>query len=199
MLRFRVQTNHADTIRVVHSLLFVCTGNQCRSPMAAALATKALAGRAEVTIASAGTRGGGPGVTRNTALVMARRGLDVSSHRPRSLGTALAPEPDLIVALAREHARAVIEQLPGAFPKTFTLKDLVARAVDAGPRAAGEELDAYLLRVGAGRGFSSLAGATASDDVADPIGQNLATYERCAAELEALVADLANLLWPGEP
>jgi hypothetical protein len=53
--------------------------------------------------------------------------------------------------------------------------------------------------VGAGRGFSSLAGATASDDVADPIGQNLATYERCAAELEALLAGTANLFWPGEP
>jgi hypothetical protein len=36
-------------------------------------------------------------------------------------------------------------------------------------------------------------------DVADPAGQNLATYERCAAELEALVAALAKLLWPGEP
>lgn len=181
------------------TVLFVCTGNLCRSPMAAAFARRALAERgAPVTVLSAGTLGSGRGVTADTARVMARRGLDMSSHRSRLLEDALTGDLDLIVGMAREHARAVVEQRPDAFLKTFTLRDLAARAFDAGPRAPGEDLAAYLQRAAAGRGFSSLAGATASDDIVDPIGQSPAVYERCANEIEGLVGQVVDLLWgPG--
>ena len=181
----------------VPTLLFVCTGNLCRSPMAAALARNVLAGRAEaVDVRSAGLLQGGEPATAEAVERMKRRGLDLSTHRSRRLGDALAPPPDLILGMAREHARAVVDLLPQLFPRTFTLKDLVARGRSHGPRRPGEALDAYLARVGAGRSFGALAGASSADDIADPIGGDLLAHERCAAELEVAVTALADLVWP---
>jgi protein-tyrosine phosphatase len=179
------------------TLLFVCTGNLCRSPMAATVARNVLAGKAEaVDVISAGLLRPGQPATDEAVKVMGRRGLDLSTHRSRRVGDALVPAPDLIVGMAREHARAVVDVIPGLFPRTFTLKDFVARALSVGPRRAGETLDIYLARVGTDRGFGALVGSSSADDVADPIGCDLRTYERCAAEIEAAVTSLIDLVWP---
>ena len=177
-------------------LLFVCTGNICRSPMAEAVARRELEGSGGVTVISAGLLSAGRRPPAETTKVMGQLGLDVSAHRSRRLGDALAPLPDVILAMAREHARAVVGDNPELFPRTFTLKDFVRRGREVGPRMAGEDLPAYLVRVGGGRSFASLAGATSADDVADPIGAGLRTYERCAAEIEDLVTAALTLLWP---
>jgi protein-tyrosine phosphatase len=179
------------------TLLFVCTGNLCRSPMAATLARNLLAGRAEaVNVISAGLLRAGEPATDEAVKVMGRRGLDLRTHRSRRVDDALVPAPDLIVGMARQHARAVVDVVPELFPRTFTLKHFVACAGNEGPRRAGEALDTYLARVGTDRGFGALAGVSSADDVADPIGCNLRTYERCAAEIEVAVTALVDLVWP---
>ncbi len=181
----------------VPTLLFVCTGNLCRSPMAAALARNVLAGRAEaVDVVSAGLLRGGEPATDEVVHLMKRRGLDLSAHRSRRVDDALVPPPDLILGMARLHARAVVDGFPQLFPRTFTLKDLVVRGRSQGPRRPGEALDTYLARVGADRGFETLAGTNSADDIADPIGGDLPAHERCAAELEVAVTALADLVWP---
>jgi len=179
------------------TLLFVCTGNLCRSPMAATVARNILAGRAEeVTVISAGLLRSGEPATDEAVKVMRRRGLDLSTHRSRRVDDALVPAPDLIVGMARQHARVVVDVIPGLFPRTFTLKDFVARARAEGPRRPGEALDTYLARVGMDRRLGALVGMTSADDVADPIGCDLRTYERCASEIEAVVTTLIDLVWP---
>jgi protein-tyrosine phosphatase len=179
------------------TLLFVCTGNLCRSPMAAAIACSVLSGRTEaVNVVSAGLLRSGEPATDEAVTVMRRRGLDLSGHRSRRVGDALVPPPDLIVGMAREHARSVVDAIPALFPRTFTLKDLVARARIEGPRRPGEALDGYLARVGAERGFGALVGMGSADDVADPIGCDLHTYERCATEIAVAVTSLVDLVWP---
>src|SRR6267378_8414851 len=71
----------------VPTLLFVCTGNLCRSPMAAALARNVLAGRAEaVHVMSAGLLHVGEPATAEVVHLMKRRGLDLSTHRSRRVG-----------------------------------------------------------------------------------------------------------------
>jgi protein-tyrosine phosphatase len=179
------------------TLLFVCTGNLCRSPMAAAVARNVLAGRTEaVNVLSAGLLRTGEPATDEAVTVMRRRGLYLSGHRSRRVGDALVPPPDLIVGMARQHARSVVDAVPALFPRTFTLKDLVARAGSEGPRSPGEALDEYLARVGADRGFGALVGMSSADDVADPIGCDLRTYEQCAGEIVGAVTTLVNLVWP---
>lgn len=179
------------------TLLFVCTGNLFRSPMAAAFARNVLAGSAEaVDVASAGLLRGGEPATDQVVHLMKRRGLDLSTHRSRRVDDVLLPAPDLILGMAREHARAVVDACPQLFPRTFTLKDFVARGLSEGPRRAGEALDTYLARVGTDRRLGALAGMNAADDIADPIGGDLLACERCAAEIEAAVTALADLVWP---
>jgi protein-tyrosine phosphatase len=181
----------------VPTLVFICTGNICRSPMAEAIARRELErGSDEVTVISAGLLSAGRRPPAETTKVMERLGLDVSAHRSQRLEDALEPPPDVILAMARAHARAVVGDAPELFSRTFALKDFVRRGSSAGPRMAGEDLPAYLARVGNGRSFASLAGATSTDDVADPIGAGLRTYEKCAAEIGDLVTAALALLWP---
>jgi protein-tyrosine phosphatase len=178
-------------------LLFVCTGNICRSPMAAAMAGALLKERVEgISISSSGRLSPGRAPTPEMIQVMASRGFDIGSHLSTSIDTTLQDPPDLIIGMAREHVREVVDRRPALFSRTFTLKELVRLARDAGPRLPGEDLNAYLSRVGAPRRISALIGSSPLDDIADPIGGPVAAYERCAEEIDALVSMLANYLWP---
>ena len=87
-------------------ILFVCTGNICRSAMAEGLLAAGL-GRvgSDLLVASAGTAGGGAApATEHAVSVLADRGVDISTHRSRGLSAAMVGEADLIVAMTRVHA-----------------------------------------------------------------------------------------------
>ncbi|MGH2706903.1 MAG: hypothetical protein ACRDJK_01225, partial [Actinomycetota bacterium] len=186
-------------------VLFVCTGNICRSPMAAGFARSILEARCpDLSIRSAGMLVSGFPPTREVVEVMARRGLDVGGHRSQRLAVALARQPDLVVGMARSHVREVARQAPWLASHVFTLKELVRLGGETGPRGIGESLDHYLERVASRRAEPPTK--TEEDrtghlvdivhDVADPIGQAIDVYEGCAAEIEDLVVRLAGLLWP---
>jgi protein-tyrosine-phosphatase len=179
------------------SLLFVCTGNICRSPMAAAMAEGILKSRVPgISVKSTGRLTPGRPPTEPMLQVMSKRGFDLRSHVSSRLDSSLDELPDLIIGMAREHVREVANHRPDLFERTFTLKELVRIAEHAGPRIEGEQLLAYLRRIGTGRRITSLLGVSPRDDVEDPIGGPIQEYERCAAELEGLVAKLADYLWP---
>ena len=175
-------------------VLFVCTGNTCRSPMAAALLSARLAeAGVEATVSSAGTLFDGRPATDHGMACMAERGLDTSSHRSRKITPTLVKEPELIIGLARSHVRDIVTLASDTWPRTFTLKELVRRAEEHGPRG-GEALTQWLASVGAGRKLSDLLGDHAADDVADPIGGPKSAYDKTAAELDDLTRRLARLL-----
>ena len=93
-------------------VLIVCTGNTCRSPLAAALLTDALAaaGRAEVTVQSAGTGAleGAP-ASEGSYLVGLERGIDLSAHRARPITRSLVDEADVVLTMSRPHLARVRE------------------------------------------------------------------------------------------
>jgi protein-tyrosine-phosphatase len=179
------------------NLLFVCTGNICRSPMAAAMAEALLKSRVPgLSVHSTGRLSAGRAPTAPMLEVMSKRGFDLRTHVSTTLDSALDGAPDIVIGMAREHVRDVVDHRPSLFERTFTLKELVRLAAHAGPRLPGEELVAYLRRAGAGRKISTLIGTSPRDDIADPIGGPVEDYERCAAEIEGLVSMLADYLWP---
>ena len=175
-------------------VLFVCTGNTCRSPMAAALLSARLAeSGTQAMVRSAGTLFDGRPATDHGMACMAERGLDTSSHRSRKITPAVVKEPDLILGLARSHVRDIVTLASDTWPRTFTLKELVRRAEAHGPRGV-QPLDGWLAQLGAGRKLSDLLGDDPADDVADPIGSPKAAYDKTAAELDDLTRRLARLL-----
>src|SRR5947209_20053459 len=118
---------HTKTKRI----LFVCTGNICRSPLAAALLQRALAQRGidglEVASAGTGAWDGAP-ASEGAYLVGLERGLDLSGHRARLLTRELVDQADLILTMARHH-RARVDELGGE-GKVFVLGEYAGKGGD---------------------------------------------------------------------
>jgi protein-tyrosine phosphatase len=149
-----------------------------------------------VTVGSVGVLGNGQPASPEAVAVMAERGLDLSAHRSAPLTTEAVHAADLVLAMTRQHVREVCATTPGAWPRTFTLKELVRRCSVAAPRGPGHSLAAWLAVVGQARSVTDLMGSDPSDDVADPIGLDRETYRATAAEIDALLASLVAATWP---
>ena len=126
--------------------------------------------------------------------VMAARGLDTSGHISRRMTQEMLRDADLVVGMAKEHVREAVLLVPDSWPKAFTIKELVRRGEDVGPRRPGQTIGDWTSFVHAGRTRAEMLGASAEDDVADPIGRRRSFYDQTAAELDDLTARLAKLI-----
>jgi protein-tyrosine-phosphatase len=149
-----------------------------------------------ITIASVGTADFPGPATPETRAAAAALGLDLESHRSHRLDTESVRRSRLVIGMERAHLREVVVREPGAFGRTFTLRELVRRAEEVGARPDGLTLDAWLEQVGAGRAPADLLGSDPDDDVADPVGRPQAVHDATAAELSSLIDRLAVLAFP---
>jgi protein-tyrosine phosphatase len=180
----------------VTDILVLCTANTCRSPMAEALLARRLAGHgAAASVRSAGMLGDGEQPPPEAAWAMAAHGIDTGSHRSRQVSAIDLVHADLVLAMAREHVRHAVVMLPEAWPRVFTLKELVRRGDAIGARSASEPLAAWLSRAHDARDRRSLLGDCLDDDVADPIGGPPQAYADTAVLLDQLVTRLVALCW----
>ena len=150
-----------------------------------------------VSISSAGLLPGGFESPPEVLQALAELDIDITGHRSTQVSPELVSSADLVVCMARRHAREVVLLDAAAFPRTFTLKDLVHRGDLGGPRAVGEPLVTWTDRVHHGRQRTDLVGDSEADDVPDPLGGELDDFRATARELGVLVERLAGLLWAG--
>jgi protein-tyrosine phosphatase len=141
-------------------LLFVCTGNTCRSPLAATIAQQVATerGLSDLTIESAGTSAAeGQPASDGAVLVGLEHQLDLTTHRARQLTPELVESADLILAMGPHHLERV-EALGGAgkahLVTTYSSRGAEGRAVSdpfggdlAAYRATVEELLSEIRRV----------------------------------------------------
>jgi protein-tyrosine phosphatase len=144
---------------------------------------------------SAGLLEGGVPATPDGVAVMADYGLDTSTHISRTVTEEML-EADLIICMAREHLREAVLLHPPSWRRAFTLKELVRRGELSGGRQPDESLEDWLMHLQQDRSRQDLLGSSSADDVADPIGQGRATYQRTANELDSLIGVLVGLAWP---
>jgi protein-tyrosine phosphatase len=182
------------------SILVVCTGNICRSPIAEGLLRDALRRRfAEEApdVSSAGTSGlEGSGAMPESVQAAAELGVDIGGHVARRLTPTMADGYDLLLCMASEH-RDRIAAGSDREDRAFTLKELVRLleslpppAPDAGPDSLAERLAA----ANAARREGAVP-ASRDDDVADPLGQPLEAYRAIAWELETWNERMVNGLF----
>jgi protein-tyrosine phosphatase len=175
-------------------ILIVCTGNACRSPMAAALLQQRLTERgSRARVTSAGTRPWNAGATADAIAVMRGRGLDISEHRNLQLDSAVVARADLVLGMAREHVALVVDRSPDAADRAFVIGELARLGHRVGARVDGEPVRAWLARVTAARPADRPLGR-AADEVADPAGEPIALYRETARVLDGWLTIIADLV-----
>ena len=148
------------------------------------------------TVSSTGISFTGRPASTNAVEVLRRRGIDIAPHRSRELVADQLMHADLVICMERSHVREAVVMKPGKFPRIFSLKEIVRRGEQIGPRMVGEDVERWLDRAGLGRRPQDHLGSSPDDDVADPIGMPLDAYERTASELADLIDRLVDLMWP---
>ncbi len=188
------QCANVDTVTTV---LFVCTGNLCRSPSAQLLLAQLLAqvGPADVTVESAGTMQTDPPVPRELLQEASGLGLDLSAHVPREVDVATINRADIVIGMARQHVRETVLSDPPSFTKTFTLREIVRRGSMRGQRHPEQSLKEWMDQIGEGRRHVDLIGDSSQDDVHDPMGGTSVEYRRMLQEVKTLTGTMHSLIW----
>src|SRR5436190_8454241 len=147
------------------TVLFVCTGNVCRSPMAEGLFKHGVRGRGTYRVLSAGV-GAVDGQPASDHAVRALReiGIDISRHRSRHLTADLVQQADYIFGMTHSHVDAITLLYPQAAEKTFLLREF------------DETLDAY------------------ENDISDPIGGSYDVYCNCRDQIEQGIASMLKFI-----
>jgi protein-tyrosine phosphatase len=182
---------------VTTRVLFVCTANIVRSPIAAALLKLRVQDfEPDLIVESAGLRDAAGLLDDGALLALEERGVDLRPHRSRRLDAAMVTPATLVLGLEREHVREAVLLDRSAWPRTFTLKEIVRRGEATGIRQPGEPIEAWIARMHTDRSQQDLLGSDPIDDIADPYGGPPGGYEDAAEEIDDLVTRLVQLVWP---
>ena len=106
------------------SILTVCTGNICRSPMAEGFLGNCLRSSPDVTVYSAGTHALVNNPATEFAVIAAlEKGINISGHRARMLEPRLIQESSIILCMEPSHAEWVLSLEPSAHKRVHNLAD----------------------------------------------------------------------------
>ena len=203
------------------TVLVVCTGNICRSPLAEQLFRARLQHLdLPAEVHSAGTNAlVGHGMTPEASAVAQHHGGAPAIHVARQLTAELVSTADLVLTATREHRSAVVALHPRAARYSYTLNQFArlvaplaeagapadnafgaiagddiagADTADSGPARASVGLRALVAEVAASRGFSPPPARAAGDDIDDPYRRSEDVYERVGVILDEAVTTITT-------
>jgi len=162
-----ITQDDVDRITGTKTVLFICTGNSCRSVMAEYLLRKDLSNRDNVEVISAGTsvfiRSS---ASAETISVLGREGVDATRHVAQPLTTILLKKSDLIFVMTKVHRQQVLERVPSVEKRIYLLREFAS--IDA---LEGDHLD-----------------------VPDPMGRPAEAYEECMLTIKDTMSKIVSLI-----
>lgn len=149
---------------MTRKILFVCTGNTCRSPMAEGIFRQAADGHGfEVGSAGVAAYGGGP-ASPETMKVLKKRGIKLEGFQSRLVDEEMMESAEAVFCMTEGHRQILVANFPEWEKKIFRVCDFV-------------EIQGKVGR-----------------DVPDPIGMGLAEYQKTAEVLEQAMAGILGFL-----
>lgn len=179
------------------TVLFVCTGNICRSALAEQLlrarldaAGTTVDGR-PIRVSSAGT-GVVSGLKMPAEVVEQSRrfGADPTGHLPKALTRDAVAEADLILTATRDHRSDVARLLPRASRVTFTVPQFARLVAETDEDVT--DLHTLVADAAAERGLVPPPEHADDDDIEDPYRRSTETYERVGERIRTLVDGIAT-------
>ena len=162
-----ISQEQVDKIAKKKVVLFVCTGNSCRSTMAEYLLKNMTKDRDDVEVYSAGTsvflRSS---ASAETISALDKEGIDASLHQAQPVDNILLHKADLILVMTQGHRRQVIERVPDAEQRVFLLREFVQQPT----------------------------GGEMMYDIPDPMGHPAEAYEECMLIIKSAIKKVAALI-----
>lgn len=170
-------------------ILFVCTANVCRSPMAGGFMVRnAQSLNAPVQVASASVDLQVRAIHPTAQTILAEHGISLGRDQSQPVTRELVSGADLVLAMTGEHVRRLVGRFPEARARIFTLAHLAAIATPRGPDQAVH--DWLTLVHGLPRDYAR----TEQWDIEDPILATEETFRRVGDQIDQATFWLASLV-----
>jgi protein-tyrosine phosphatase len=175
-------------------VLFVCTANICRSPLAQRLFAARLPTEARIETGSAGIRAlSGQPMDALAAAVLRDLGGDPAGHAAAQLTPELVDNADLILTATSAHRAEILRAQPGAMRRTFTLREF-ARLATSAPRQPNGPLSERIADVAAQRGLATPR--PGADEIGDPFGAPLPIVAQCGRQISDAIDSVLRVVAP---
>lgn len=190
----------------MNRILFVCTGNTCRSPMAEGMMRKILSeeGLTDIEVRSAGVAAfEGTQLSDHASSVLKSKGC-TGPAASTFLSQFLVDWADLVLTMTSSHKRHTIQLYPEAIDKVYTLKEYVMDDPQDADKIS--QMESLITEIQLKQALSEpvtdeerarlmmLENELPQPDILDPFGGSLRQYERCAQEIEECLIKLAAKL-----
>ncbi|HVD90324.1 MAG TPA: hypothetical protein VNB91_15625 [Jatrophihabitantaceae bacterium] len=195
---------------MAYEVLFVCTGNVCRSPAAERLvrrhldvAVGGIAGLSGVNVSSAGTGAlVGEPISPPMAALIAAEGADADHFLARQLSPAIVRDADLVVTMTNRHRSDTVAMVPAAVQRTFVLGELAHMlhgvepddvSAESGPATSTAERLRALVTIAK---RNRTPGVDPDEDIVDPYGRSKTIYAQSFQQIREALEQILRLAVP---